>query len=309
MEKYKLESDLKVFGRPVKTFPIGIGEAFDELLKTLPKGDERTYYGISQCTNGTIIYIAAALETFAGEGKKYGYENYSIEKGDYLTATLIDWTSKTNCIKDVFEELGNEGIGDNTKPFVEMYKNMKEMMCMVKIDPRKEVLPEFDTVLGELLQTLSSITQQQLNTVPFQGSWTAGQLAEHLILSNSGFAQIINGPVKETERAPDEKVKTIKANFLDFTAKAESPDFVKPKNIGHKKEELLHSLQDIKATIKEAIQTLDLSKTCLAFEIPVYGFLTRLEAMHFVIYHTQRHLQQLKNIVKVLNNKVEYHPQ
>jgi hypothetical protein len=58
----------------------------------------------------------------------------------------------------------------------------------------------------------------------------------------------------------------------------------------------MNSLEEIKATIDHAIQTLELSRTCLAFEIPVYGFLTRTEAIYFVIYHTQRHIQQLKNI-------------
>lgn len=60
-----------------------------------------------------------------------------------------------------------------------------------------------------------------------------------------------------------------------------SPDFVRPENTSYKKEVLLRSLEDIKASIDQAIQTLDLTKTCLTFELPVYGFLTRLEAIYF----------------------------
>jgi hypothetical protein len=83
-----------------------------------------------------------------------------------------------------------------------------------------------------------------------------------------------------------------------------SPDFVVPPDTSYNKEELLHSLEDIKAKIKQAIETLDLTKTCLAFELPVYGFLTRLEAVYFILYHTQRHIHQLKNIhQKVINNQ------
>lgn len=64
----------------------------------------------------------------------------------------------------------------------------------------------------------------------------------------------------------------------------------------YEKAYLLGALQDIKAGLDHAVTTLDLTKTCLAFELPVFGYLTRLEAIYFVIYHTQRHLHQLKNI-------------
>ena len=75
-----------------------------------------------------------------------------------------------------------------------------------------------------------------------------------------------------------------------------SPDFVVPPDIYYKKEDLLRSFEDINERINQALQTLDLTKTCLAFELPVYGFLTRLESLYFILYHTQRHLHQLKNI-------------
>ena len=168
----------------------------------------------------------------------------------------------------------------------------------------KEVLTEIDETITEFCQHISSFTQEQTNVVPFEGSWTAGQLAMHVIMSASGFLEIMNGPVKETERKADELVATIKKDFLDFNSKMKSPDFVVPPDTSYNKEELLHSLEDIKAKIKQAIETLDLTKTCLAFELPVYGFLTRLEAVYFILYHTQRHIHQLKNIhQKVINNQ------
>jgi len=33
MENYNLKDNLKVFGLQVKTFPLGIGETFDDLVK------------------------------------------------------------------------------------------------------------------------------------------------------------------------------------------------------------------------------------------------------------------------------------
>src|SRR5215210_3064680 len=223
MEKYNLQNDLKVFGVQVNTFPNGVGEAFDKLMKMLPQQDKRPYYGISQCLNGNINYIAAALETYDGEGNKYGYQNYTIDKGEYLTTPLMDWTSKTGCIKGVFEEIIKDERADTTKPAIEVYKNIKEMVCMVKIEPGKEMKIELDNVTQKLMQLISSLDEEQLNTIPFEGSWTAGQVAEHLIKSNGGFAKLLFGPVKETERATDELVEPIKKTFLDFTINMDSP--------------------------------------------------------------------------------------
>ena len=168
---------------------------------------------------------------------------------------------------------------------------------------KTEMQTEINGTLTELLQLLSTFDQEQINVIPFEGSWTAGQLAKHLIMSGSGLVELMNGAVRETEREPDEHIQTIKTVFLDFSTKLESPDFVKPPMVyNYNKVDWLSSLKDIKAGINQAIETLDLTKTCVAFEIPVLGFLTRLEAIHFVLYHTQRHIQQLKKIFRTLVN-------
>lgn len=160
----------------------------------------------------------------------------------------------------------------------------------------KEIHEKIDSTLTELIDLVSSFNQEQINRVPFEGSWTAGQLAKHMILSNSGFIQLLNGPVKDTEKAPDQMVERIKNDFLNFNIKMKSPEFVVPPGKPYELEYLLHSLEDTKPKLLEAIDTLDLTKTCIAFQLPGGGFLTRLEAIHFVLYHTQRHIHQLKNI-------------
>ncbi|MBC7827664.1 MAG: DinB family protein [Chitinophagaceae bacterium] len=167
---------------------------------------------------------------------------------------------------------------------------------------KTEIQTKIDNTLTELIQLFSTIDQQQINIVPYEGSWTAAQLAQHMILSNSGFAEMINGPVKETKRNPDELVERIKSDFLDFTTKMKSPDPIVPAMAQYNKEDLLNSSKNIRENVHTAIQTEDLTKTCVMFELPGYGFLTRLEAAHFILYHTQRHIHQLKKIIRKLAN-------
>ncbi|MEO5893457.1 MAG: DinB family protein [Ferruginibacter sp.] len=155
---------------------------------------------------------------------------------------------------------------------------------------------EIDGTISELLEILSSFTKEQFNIVPFEDSWTAGELAQHLLMSGSGFLQMINGPSKDTERSADEFAGKIKSTFLNFNTKMKSPEFIVPPKKQYDKDELVHTLKDVWIGLDHPIQTSDLSKTCTSFELPGFGLLTRYEAVTFVLYHTQRHIQQLKNI-------------
>ncbi|PSL48342.1 DinB family protein [Chitinophaga niastensis] len=158
----------------------------------------------------------------------------------------------------------------------------------------KELLTEIDNTAADLLQTIASFKEEQINVVPFEGSWTAGQIAEHL--SKAVSAGILYGNVEPTDRQPDEKSPAIKEMFLNFAIKMSSPDFVLPSNIEHKKEEILRHAEKTWADISTAAQTLDLSSTCKDFDMPGFGPLTRMEWIRFMMYHTQRHVHQLKNI-------------
>ena len=135
MEKLIFENDVKVFGIEVKTFPAGIGEAFDELIKrTGDCAGERNYYGISSMKNdGKMIYKAVAEEKYDGEAKKLNYKEGVIEKGKYLYEALYYWRNKTCLIKDIFHSIMTDDHVDKTKPCVEWYKNDDEMLCMVKV--------------------------------------------------------------------------------------------------------------------------------------------------------------------------------
>lgn len=134
METYNLKNDLKVFGKEVPTFPVGVSDAFHQLITTIPDGSSRAYYGLSHMDEtGKIIYKAAAEEKYAGEAEKYNCDRYIIEKGEYLAVTLADWRGKTDCIKDMFHDMMEDDRADKTKEVVEWYKTDTEMLCLVKM--------------------------------------------------------------------------------------------------------------------------------------------------------------------------------
>ncbi len=167
---------------------------------------------------------------------------------------------------------------------------------------QNEISEEFKKTSTKLIQHLSSLTDEQFNKVPFEGSWTAAQIGEHLHKSYN-VADLLYGPVKTTERDPAQKVKSIKEALLNFNTKMISPDFIQPENKEYDKNIMVNALKESIYKITNAADTLKPEETCTGFALPGLGEMKRMEWFYFIIYHTQRHVYQLENILQKLNPK------
>ncbi|RAV98998.1 hypothetical protein [Pseudochryseolinea flava] len=133
MEKITVQTPIQLVAKQVKTFPAGIGETFDHLANVLPHSMSRAYYGISWMEGEDIIYYAAAQQQHSEEIDQFALEPWTIESGDYLSITVLNWRSKTDSIKDVFHDLMQDKRIDDTKPCVEWYVSDYKMLCMIKL--------------------------------------------------------------------------------------------------------------------------------------------------------------------------------
>ena len=138
MKDYQICSNINVMGAVVKTFPMGIGEAFENLMRNVRGGFSRNYYGIGECKDGKITYIAGAEEKSPREANELGLDHFTIEKDNYLAEEVLDWRTKTNCIKDVFEEMYKDERADRSAPSIEIYVDDKKMLCLVRVKSEKE---------------------------------------------------------------------------------------------------------------------------------------------------------------------------
>jgi hypothetical protein len=77
---------------------------------------------------------------------------------------------------------------------------------------KKEILKEWTETAEQLLELISPAHEKELNAIPFPESWTAAQVAEHL-LKSYGIVEILKSPQTKAERSPDEKVEQLKGFF------------------------------------------------------------------------------------------------
>lgn len=158
------------------------------------------------------------------------------------------------------------------------------------------LISEMDNTVSDLTSTFDLFSNETFNKVPFKGSWTAGQVAEHMLMSAAGVAEAVGGKTEPSTRRPDEHVAMLRSLFLNFDIKMKSPDFILPSDAAKDQGELKEKLIRAFKVLREVAKSADLNEMCMDFEMPTLGFMTRLELINFAIVHTQRHVRQLKNI-------------
>lgn len=165
---------------------------------------------------------------------------------------------------------------------------------------KEQIISDFETTTKELLATISMFSNEEFNKIPFEGSWTAGQVAEHLYKSESNIPNVLDGKWRETERDPFEKTGIIKGIFLDFSTKLKSPDFILPTDSEKNKDVFIEAFAANRKQLRNLMETKDLYRTYTDFPFPQVGEFTGWEWICFANSHSARHIRQMKIIYEKL---------
>jgi len=163
-----------------------------------------------------------------------------------------------------------------------------------------ETLSATADVISELTDLMLSVEEAKVNTIPYDGSWTAPQLLRHVTKSINGMTKAMHMDAKPAERNPGERIEELKKIFLNFSKKLTQPDFIVPEELIYEKQSSIEELNKSFNRFKESADNANLDD--LVEGLPL-GPITKLEIIHFVLYHTQRHLHQMKKICEALKNK------
>ena len=163
---------------------------------------------------------------------------------------------------------------------------------------KEELKKEIESSTNDLVDLISSFSAEEINKVPFEGSWTPGQVADHILKSQKGILQMTKGNVEETDRDPAEKIEGLRRTFLDFTIKMNAPDFILPSKEPLDQQKLLERARKNGKEVSDAVDSMNLNVLCMDFTFPNSGPMTRLEWLYFIVFHTRRHNHQLKNMTE-----------
>lgn len=153
---------------------------------------------------------------------------------------------------------------------------------------------------ANLIDSLQQVRDSDFNLKPSAKKWSIAQVIDHICLSNQSIIKALLLDGMEVDRDPAERIGELKEVFLDFTKTFESPSFIVPKKDIYNRQELmtvlLHSLQQIHRLMYK-------TELNVLINHPAFGDISKLEILHFVLFHTQRHLRQIKMIHEKLNTE------
>lgn len=170
---------------------------------------------------------------------------------------------------------------------------------MTTASKNTDLFSSLDDTIAEMLSIISSVEEKDINTIPFENSWTAGQLVDHVTRSINGMAEALEMPGKIADRKPAEKANELKAVFLNFDRKMKSPPFILPTKDVYEKDSLTDKFKSATNKFLETAKTVEPSEL---LNLQPLGELTKLEVLYFILFHTQRHTHQLKNIAEKINH-------
>jgi hypothetical protein len=158
---------------------------------------------------------------------------------------------------------------------------------------KDELITAIDETVSQLVSLLASLNENEINQIPYEGSWTAGQVVRHITKSTDGMAKAMLADAKPADRDSTANVPHLKKIFLDFLNKLKSPDFILPEEEMYTPQKSIAELNQSFERLKENVPKANLND--LVEGLP-FGPTTKLELVHFVLFHTERHLHQLRKV-------------
>jgi uncharacterized protein YndB with AHSA1/START domain len=190
----------------------------------------------------------------------------------------------------------------NVGPWQAMFEALQDLLIQPYLVTNtadvKQLVEAINVTVMQIAGFLMPLRDAEINKVPFKESWTPAQLVRHITKSMSGLGELLSKPVKPAERDPYQKVLPLKQAFLDITHRMQSPDFIVPEEKVYDKPKILEDLNTCLFLLNHSEDKID--GTGLITDLPL-GDVTKLELLHFLLYHAQRHLIQMKRITDALH--------
>ncbi len=161
-----------------------------------------------------------------------------------------------------------------------------------------DFITRLNETTNDILHTVNKCTIEQLNYKQGE-SWNILGIIEHLYLTDKVIYTIISRP-SETINSSTEivgKEALQKIMLEQRSKKITSPDFLKPKGEIKDLTILIDMLVNQRDAWKNSLSTSEISIDNRVHKHPLLGEMTISDWLNFAIHHTQRHTEQIKDIM------------
>ena len=152
-----------------------------------------------------------------------------------------------------------------------------------------------------LINSINAQSPAQAEFKPAENVWSILECAEHIFLVARSVSKIITAPppIEKTENNKTELFSEQKLNILlvsNRTFKVPAPDYVSPKGDFVSIPGAVQNINSIIEKIIQHINSSDIEKDTQLIKHPLLDVMTKIDWIHFMIAHTNRHLLQIDEL-------------
>ncbi|NNG16437.1 MAG: DinB family protein [Gemmatimonadales bacterium] len=165
---------------------------------------------------------------------------------------------------------------------------------------RAPLLESLKMTHEKLMHMSEHLTAEQWNWKPAADRWSVGEVAEHILVTEQSFMEVLDGPFLESTVAMSEKAEMpatqIAAIMRDRSAKFQAPPAAKPTGRWSSQADFMKAFkQQRKGTIKFVKGDADLHGH--VYQNPAFGMLDGEQWLAFIAYHGERHVLQAEEVM------------
>lgn len=167
----------------------------------------------------------------------------------------------------------------------------------------KSTLKRLDAVHQQLASAVSAVDPALLAKRPAENEWSAAEVVEHLCLVEGAVMGYVKAKLKEPPVKVSFLKKLLPMRIVSLRVKRlQAPKIVEPARNLPPMDELLKKYDTIRADTKEVCIKEGrerLSGVC--FKHPYLGDMDGAATVSMIAFHEQRHLKQIREILKKLS--------
>jgi hypothetical protein len=160
----------------------------------------------------------------------------------------------------------------------------------------EQIVPAINDSTTQLLRAISRFSSHSFNETPPTGGWSAGQIAEHVLLTDIFISRIFQKEVEFAGRRTDEKVSRIKEAFESGEENLNTSDFTIPSDMLKDPVTMQQKISRERHAILHFLDTIEEDAICSDFTHPLFGSLTMTEWCWFIVYNTKKNILQLEKL-------------
>lgn len=151
-----------------------------------------------------------------------------------------------------------------------------------------------------ITQLAQTLTPQQWSFKPAEDRWSIAEVAEHILISEQGLKEIINGPLMsspKTEASGENRGEMIMTFMRDRSQKFQAPEQARPTGRWPSQKEFLAAWNAERTATIEWVKATDADLHGHRFENPAFGMADGNEWLAFMVGHAERHVLQIDEVM------------